>query len=245
MFHSTNVNNDGTINQATINQTSLVDPSIKGTCSFDGSLVNPSIEGTRECPRTLRVKVGCKASNLVAPRGCASGPTSLNGTHRELPYELMLWSHEIHSNNWYIDGYDKRLDIFNCSDIWKFLNNFEALLTKEGHKHYYLMKSGIDPTWEHPSNSKGGQCSFRVDCSSAIKLWVDLCARFVCNKLCLCDNIDDINGLSYSPKNNWVIIKIWNKNGKNNIATKLQKDFKKKLDNDNVSVKYKINIPEH
>ncbi len=163
------------------------------------------------------------------------------GRNIELPHELMLWSHEIHSNNWYIDGYSKICDIYNVSDFWEVFNNFKKMNTRS--EHYYLMKSGIDPTWEHPSNSNGGQCSFRIERSKANELWEDLCVRFVCHELY--DDIDDINGLSYSPKNNWVIIKIWNKNGKNNIESKLRKELKQKLDNDNISIKYKINIPEH
>nr|QBK89363.1 MAG: translation initiation factor 4E [Mimivirus LCMiAC02] len=181
------------------------------------------------------------ASGKSQPSASGKSQPSASGRNIELPHELMLWSHEIHSNNWYIDGYSKICDINNVSDFWKVFNNFEKMNTRS--KHYYLMKSGIDPTWEHPSNSNGGQCSFRIEHSVAKELWENLCVRFVCNELY--DDVDDINGLSYSPKNNWVIVKIWNKNGKNNIEAKLRTDLKKKLDDDNISIKYKINIPEH
>lgn len=63
----------------------------------------------------------------------------------------------------------------------------------------------------------------------------------MCEKLV--DNVADINGISITPKNNWSIIKIWNRDKKNKIDRLLNKSILDKYKN--VSIMYKENQPEY
>jgi len=63
----------------------------------------------------------------------------------------------------------------------------------------------------------------------------------MCSKLVLL--VDDINGISFTPKNNWAIIKIWNKDKNNDLTKLLHRDLLNKYKK--VSIQYKKNEPEY
>lgn len=168
-----------------------------------------------------------------------SSPPSNNGHSLALPHKYSLWCHDIHNNNWDLGSYNKLCDVVSVSDFWSVFNNFHKLNFKS--MHFFFMKHDTDPIWEHPNNRHGGICSFKLDFKNALQLWEDLSVFMVCNSLTNLPN--DINGVSFSPKSNWVIIKIWNKNGKNNVSNSLNPQLLRKYPN--ISTKYKANIPEY
>lgn len=153
--------------------------------------------------------------------------------------EYVLWTHDIYDKDWSINGYSQLCNVDNVSTFWRLFNNFNKLDCVK--KHYYLMKKNIEPIWEHPENRNGGICTLKVDYNNLMNIWELLCAYMVCNELC--EMKDDINGVSLSPKSNWVILKIWNKNKKNNLAETLNDHILKTCKNFNVT--YKQNIPEY
>ena len=75
-------------------------------------------------------------------------------------------------------------------------------------KMFFLMKNGIFPNWEDPSNRLGGCLSFKVSSTNVIKEWSDIFLKCILEEL-LKDGNDKINGLSISPKKEFNIIKIW------------------------------------
>jgi hypothetical protein len=158
-----------------------------------------------------------------------------------LPYRYVLWAHDINNKDWTLDGYQKLCIITNISEFWRLFNNFN----KYGYKfrHFFLMKEGVVPIWEHETNRFGGMCSLKVDIGSSINVLTDLCVHMMCNRLTDDSNLDDINGISISPKNSWAIIKIWNKDCKNDISKNLLPSLIKKYEK--MSIKYKPNKPEY
>lgn len=162
-----------------------------------------------------------------------------NGSGIHLPSKFIFWCHDIHSKDWSINGYSKLCSLENISDFWKLFNN----LNKLGYKinNFFLMKDDTDPTWEHINNRDGGICSLRIEITEAINTYEDLCTRLMCN--ILTNNYSDINGISISPKNNWAIIKIWNKSTNNDLSKTLTIDILEKYKNG--SIKYKANEPEY
>lgn len=162
-----------------------------------------------------------------------------NGDSLLLNYEYDLWIHDITSKDWSINGYKKLCAIKTVSHFWKLFNN----LTKLGIKfnNLFLMRSGTDPTWEHVNNRNGGVCSFKIELDRSLPVFEDLCIHMVCGKLNHEDN--DINGISISPRNTWALIKIWNKNKKNDLTLTLNKDIMIKYHD--LSIKYKTNEPEY
>ena len=162
-----------------------------------------------------------------------------DGSDIKLPNKYVLWSHETNTTDWNMESYTKLCSIETVSDFWEVFNHFHKLDTKT--THYFLMKNNIDPIWEHPDNRNGGTCSLRIDIMNALDLWEDVCSRIVCEKLT--NDTKDINGISYNPKNNWAMIKIWNRDNKKDILKTLPDSILKKYRN--ISTKYRINIPEY
>jgi len=162
-----------------------------------------------------------------------------NGSNLTLPTNYVLWCHDIYNKDWSLTGYTKLCRISNISEFWKLFNN----LDKIGYKmnNFFFMKDGTDPTWEHVNNRNGGICSFRTDIDSSLKMYEDLCTRMVYGNLTV--DMNDINGISFSPKNNWAIIKIWNKNKNNDLSKTL--DYHVLNTYKDASIKYKENEPEY
>lgn len=161
------------------------------------------------------------------------------GNNLQLPYKLVVWCHDIHSKDWSINGYAKLCTINTVSEFWRLFNNLDKLGYKMN--NFFMMKDGTDPTWEHINNRDGGVCSFRTDIDHALQIYEDMCTRMICGQLT--DNMDDINGISLSPKNNWAILKIWNKD-KNNDLSKSLSEYILNTYKD-LSIKYKSNEPEY
>jgi len=162
-----------------------------------------------------------------------------NGDDISLIHEYVLWVHSVNDNDWSINGYKQLYTIKNVSNFWKLFNNLHKLNFKNN--NFYLMKPNIEPIWEDENNRHGGICSLRIELDHALKVYELLCIFMVCEKLVV--NMDDINGISITPKNNWAIIKIWNKDKTNKIDRLLNKAILDKYKN--VSIQYKQTQPEY
>ena len=154
-------------------------------------------------------------------------------------HKYTLWCHDINNKNWNISGYKKLVVFNNVSSFWQIINNFSKIGIK--FNHFFLMKDDIEPTWEHEENRKGGVCSFKIELNKSPDVFQHLCIHMVCGLLT--EKYDDINGISMSPKNNWAIIKIWNKDSKNDLSKNLLKDILDKYSH--LGIRYKTNIPEY
>ena len=156
-----------------------------------------------------------------------------------LENKYVLWCHDINSKDWSLQGYNKICTISNVSEFWKLFNN----LNKIGYKisNFFLMKDGVDPTWEHDANRHGGTCSIKTEIDESLNIYEELCSYMICGILSTEVN-DDITGISFSPKNNWAIIKVWNGNKKYDLSLTMNKVLLDKYVNN--SIKYKENQPE-
>lgn len=167
----------------------------------------------------------------------------------QLPLERVwvLWSHELRNKSWTIDSYQKICTLETVADTVQFLNTFPKMDLKS--YHYFLMREGVQPTWEDPHNRHGGVCSFRTEIVpmaqkkdlSVVNVWNYLVMRLA-GETCH-EEMDDMTGLSVSPKNNWAIIKLWNSTASNKLSQTLPPDILKKYGN--LSIKYKANSPEY
>lgn len=162
-----------------------------------------------------------------------------SGNEIYLPFKYILWCHDIFNKDWSLNGYNKLCEITTVTDFWKLFNNLEKLGFKIN--NFFLMRDGTDPTWEHENNRNGGICSMRIEIENSLKIYEELCSYLMCNKLV--EDIADINGISISPKNNWAIIKIWNRNKNNDLSKLLNETLLDKYKD--FSIKYKENEPEY
>lgn len=139
-----------------------------------------------------------------------------------------IWYHE-NKLNWSISSFKKITNIDNALTFWKIFNNWE-ILTAKIDKNFFFMKEGVNPIWEDPLNINGGCWSFKIHEKNYGELWEYLSILLVTEEIT--DN-DDIVGLSLcSKKNNFVVIKIWNTNSKNNSLLCLNKQILNKWGTD-------------
>ena len=144
---------------------------------------------------------------------------------QELSNKWTLWYHH-EKDNWKLSGYKKIYEINNIKDFWKLYNNWNKI-NGITYKHYFLMKNDITPLWEDEKNIKGGCWSFKISDDEAEKLWTELSVYIVCEKIT--NNPSDIVGLSIcSKKNNFTIVKIWNKDSNINSLSVINKNIIKK-----------------
>lgn len=125
----------------------------------------------------------------------------------------VLWFHSLDDTNWTKDTYTKVAEINSVEEFLGVYQDFDTF-TKG---MFFLMRKDIFPQWEDESNIKGGYWSYKIGKSVAEKAWFELsCA---CIGECLTKKPEDmfnINGISYSPKINNVIIKILNRHSELN-----------------------------
>lgn len=161
-----------------------------------------------------------------------------DGSQYKFVCNYVLWAHEKNKNDWSVDSFDKIVVISNVSEFWKLFNNFHKF--DYINQYYFLMKENVVPLWEHPSNKNGGICSFKSKISDGMNMLIFLATMMAYGKITNDENdADDINGVSMSPHNNCIIVKIWNKNANNNIMTKMSSSILNKYSDS--SIQYKKN----
>ncbi|ARF09024.1 translation initiation factor 4E [Catovirus CTV1] len=161
-----------------------------------------------------------------------------DGSSYKLFNNWNIWTHTSESNNWTPESYKNIFTIDSLKTFWEFFGNIDKLdLVKH---QFYIMRESSGPTWEHPSNRSGGICSIRVIKDRSIEL-IEQLAILVLNE-CFSDKPSDINGLSFSIKHNWGVIKIWNGTGNNDVSTHVPMYMQKKY---SVNPRYEINEPEY
>ncbi len=141
-------------------------------------------------------------------------------------HNWILWYHH-EKDNWDISGYKNIYKINNPETFWSWYNNWElfgGLLSKQ----FFLMKENIEPRWEDINNISGGCWSLKIDSSECNRFWERLSSLLVLDKISNIKN--DINGISIClKKNNNCVIKIWNKDKKNDKINCLNQEIFKEL----------------
>ena len=141
----------------------------------------------------------------------------------ETPHKLhtnwIVWYHSYLDKNWDMDSYKSILQISTIEDLLVLINSWDKCLPLVTEGMFFIMrkvdnKTTINPRWEDKHNINGGYWSFKVSNSDAQDIWFNL------SKLLIGETISpqaamDINGISISPKKNFCIVKIWNKNREN------------------------------
>jgi hypothetical protein len=125
-----------------------------------------------------------------------------------------IWSVYFHnpiSNNWGRDGYIKISDISTVEDFWKSFNQIES---KIHIGMFFFMREHIFPTWDDPENKDGSFISFKVLKEHIPKFSENILSSLMGETIIQESNIDKwnhVNGISFSPKKNFCIVKIWMK----------------------------------
>lgn len=123
-----------------------------------------------------------------------------------LKNEWILWYHSINEIKWDKNSYKKLYDIKNIYDLNIIIDIFKQNHYQNG--MFFIMKKGIFPNWEDPSNRLGACLSFKITSTNIINEWNNIFINCTLEKL-LRENNDKVNGISISPKKEFNILKLW------------------------------------
>jgi translation initiation factor 4E len=120
----------------------------------------------------------------------------------------VLWAHLPHDTDWSLKSYINIITLENVEDTISIINTIPEKLVKNC--MLFVMREGINPTWEDKRNCKGGCFSFKVNNKIVHSVWNDLLKSITGESISSnVDFIKDINGITISPKKSFCIIKIW------------------------------------
>lgn len=128
----------------------------------------------------------------------------------------VVWYHNPSDNNWSLTSYKKIYELETLEDFFKFQNSWDNNLPSIEKSMFFLMRKKdqieyIYPLWEDKNNKKGGCWSFKIVSNCAKNIWFQLCLHLITeNSTNQLQNTHLINGLSFSPKKGFCIVKIWN-----------------------------------
>ena len=143
----------------------------------------------------------------------------------------IVWYHNPSDKNWDIGSYKDIIEISSLEDFCVLKNSWHLCLPKTNQGMFFIMRKTengcIYPRWEDKNNQNGGYWSFKVSKENSDEAWFRLMTYLFGEYITKDEiNIMDINGISVSPKKNFCIFKIWNKNSnKNNKDLLFNFDF--------------------
>lgn len=150
-----------------------------------------------------------------------------------------IWYHH-EKDNWTISGYTNIFTINNTKNFWQILNNINLLFNLD--KHFFIMKNNITPIWEDKCNINGGCWSIKIREEILEKLFEKLMVHYVSNSILKNSSDDEIYGVSFcKKKNNYFVIKIWNKNANKNSIKYLNNDILSQCGNDIIYIAHLVN----
>jgi len=143
-----------------------------------------------------------------------------NGSVYKFVHKYILWAHSTTKTDWSLESFDKVTEITNVSEFWRLFNNFHKF--DYDSQHYFLMREGVIPLWEHTTNKNGGICSLKINIEGGVNALTFLAIMMALGKITTDPNDSiDINGVSMSPHYNFMLVKIWCNNFENKIIEKL------------------------
>lgn len=126
------------------------------------------------------------------------------------------WIHYQNDNVWTLDRYQSITTLSNLKDAILFIENLDENIIKK--TMLFFMKDSILPLWESEDNINGGCFSYKISNINIVNIFKILLYKIIGNTLSSDENtLNNINGISISPKKNFCIIKIWMRN--KNIIT--------------------------
>ena len=131
------------------------------------------------------------------------------------PSSWHVWVHDNTNGDWSLGSYDKIAKIANIRDFWSFANNFDKFDYMK--YQFFIMRDGINPTWEDKKNIYGGSAAFRLAPSNdkLLSIWEDICLLTVNEQIHPDPHI--ITGVSFNLKPSLALIKIWNDNSEHDF----------------------------
>jgi len=145
---------------------------------------------------------------MVVQHNTMTTETSEMEDFHKLSSNWTLYAHKPHDTNWSLKSYIQILNFDTVEQTVALMETLPPILVENC--MLFLMKDIIKPTWEDPKNRNGGCFSYRVSNKQVYKTWKELSyvvvGETVSKQLKFVNNV---TGITISPKKNFCIIKIW------------------------------------
>ena len=145
-------------------------------------------------------------------------PLTFKKTPHPLKSTWVIWYHNPSDNNWETSSYKKLYEFSTLEDFFLFQNTWRNNLPKLNLSMMFMMKKldnyeFIYPMWEDKNNQPGGCWSFKVPSTNINNVWLQLCFHIITENTGKEESElvnESVNGISFSPKKGFCIVKIWN-----------------------------------
>lgn len=137
--------------------------------------------------------------------------TSVEEKIHILNNKWVLWAHLPHDTDWSLNSYKSIYKLTTVEETIGIIETLPEILVKNC--MLFIMKEKINPIWEDKENREGGCFSYKISNKNVYQVWRDL--TYVLVGETISSNIGFVNnvtGITISPKKNFCIIKIWMKN---------------------------------
>jgi hypothetical protein len=129
-------------------------------------------------------------------------------TYHCLGHKWTLWIHLPHDPSWTLDSYKKIITISTVEETIELMEHMPPNLIDNC--MLFVMREGIKPTWEDIKNREGGCFSYKVSNKTVHTVWRNLFYILMGNSISNNQSfVNDVTGITISPKKNFCIIKIW------------------------------------
>lgn len=126
--------------------------------------------------------------------------------------EWTIWIYD-KANDWSRDNLKKVKSIKTIDDFIKLDKNLRNNCQNILNKHIFIMKNEILPLWEEKENINGGCWTFKSSIYDSLDHFLHIFLLLITNNFLSNELNNDINGITYCPKNNNIcIIQVWNNN---------------------------------
>ena len=121
----------------------------------------------------------------------------------------VLFAHLPHDTDWSINSYKKVSEFETVEQAIAVTETLPPILVENC--MLFLMRDGIKPIWEDVKNRQGGCFSYKVLNKNVYETWKGLTYATIGNTISLqsASFVNNVTGITISPKKNFCIIKIW------------------------------------
>jgi hypothetical protein len=134
--------------------------------------------------------------------------TNSSVSKHNLSDKWVLWAHLPHDTDWSLKSYIKIMDLNTVENLLVLQRSIPEKMVKNC--MLFMMKAGINPTWEDPKNKDGGCFSFKIANKNVYQCWNKLILNLATNLLSKNDKfLNNVTGVTISPKKTFCIVKIW------------------------------------
>tara|TARA_Y100000389_G_scaffold188065_3_gene210149 strand:- start:12284 stop:12772 length:489 start_codon:yes stop_codon:yes gene_type:complete len=132
----------------------------------------------------------------------------MNSLTGKLNSKWTLWAHLPHDTDWSLKSYIKIMNIESVDETVALYKNIPDNMIKNC--MLFMMRDGINPTWEDDKNKNGGCFSYKIPNKCVIDVWKSTSYMVTGETISNEQMVSlDVNGISISPKKNFCIVKIW------------------------------------